>query len=167
MLTSSIYSSLLYLIPIALLILVIRLIQNNYKPVKKLDYQRLPALFTNSEIAFMEALYIAVDGRGSIFGKVRIADVLEPAKGLSRSNWQTSFNKIAMKHFDFVICHNEDLSIICAIELDDKSHSRKRRIERDVFVNSACESASFPLIRFKTGRSYRTEDLQDKLSSYL
>lgn len=157
----------MYLIPIALLILVIRLIQNNYKPVKKLDYQRLPALFTNSEIAFMEALHIAVDGRGSIFGKVRIADVLEPAKGLSRSNWQSSFNKIAMKHFDFVICNNDDLSIICAIELDDKSHQRKDRIERDLFVNDACESAKFSLIRFKVSSSYQISDLQNKLSSFL
>jgi hypothetical protein len=167
MLNSSIYSSLLYLIPVAILVLVIRLIQHHYKPAKKLDYQRLPALFTDAEIAFMRALHLAVDGRGSIFGKVRIADVLEPAKGLSRSNWQTSFNKIAMKHFDFVICNNDDLSIICAIELDDKSHNRKHRIERDVFVNSACLAASFPLIRFKTSHSYKTDDLQDKLSSFL
>jgi len=167
MLNSSIYSSLLYLIPLALLILVIRLIQHNYKPTNKLDYQRLPALFTNSEIAFMKSLHIAVDGKGSIFGKVRIADVLEPTKGLSRSNWQTSFNKIAMKHFDFVICNNDDLSIICAIELDDKSHNKRDRIERDIFVNSACESASFPLVRFKASSSYKISDLQNKLSSFL
>lgn len=157
----------MYLIPIALLVLVIRLIQHNYKPAKKLDYQRLPSLFTDAEIAFMRALHLAVDGRGTIFGKVRIADVLEPAKELSRSNWQTSFNKIAMKHFDFVICNNDNLSIICAIELDDKSHNRNNRIERDVFVNSACESAKFPLVRFKASSSYRSNDLQDKLSLYL
>jgi hypothetical protein len=93
--------------------------------------------------------------------------VLEPAKGLSRSNWQTSFNKIAMKHFDFVICNNDDLSIICAIELDDKSHHRRHRIERDVFVNSACESAKFPLVRFDVKSSYTIEGLQEKLHLYL
>lgn len=115
----------------------------------------------------MKALYIAVDGKASIYGKVRIADVLEPVKGLSRSNCRISLNKIAMKHFDFVICNNEDLSIICAIELDDKSHNKKHRVERDVFVNNACESAGFPLIRFKTSSSYRTIELQNKLSSIL
>lgn len=71
-----------------------------------------------------------------------------------------------MKHFYFDICNNEDLSIICAIELDDSSHERKHRVERDVFVDSACSSASFPLIRFKVSHDYRTKDLQDKLSSY-
>lgn len=167
MLDSSIYSSFLYLIPIFLLIILIKLIQYYYKPSKKLNYQRLPTLFTNAEIVFMRAMHIAIDGRGSIFGKVRIADVLKPAKGLSRSHWQTSFNKIAMKHFDFVICSNDDLSIICAIELDDKSHEKKQRIERDVFVNDACESASFPLIRIKVSSHYQIEALQEKLSPYL
>lgn len=167
MLDSSIYSSFLFLIPLVLLALLIRLFQRNFKPAEKLDYQQQLSLFTSAEIEFLKALHIAVDGKALIFGKVRIADVLTPSKGISRRNWQTAFNRIAMKHFDFVICNNEDLSIICAIELDDNSHNRKNRIERDVFVNSACESASFPLIRFKTSHSYQSENLQHKLSSYL
>jgi hypothetical protein len=163
----SIFSSLLYLIPVVLLILLIRLLSRNSRPAKHLDYQRLASLFTATEVKFMRALYIAVDGKASIFGKVRIADVLEPKKNLSRSHWQISFNKIAMKHFDFVICDNDDLSIICAIELDDDSHQKRDRIERDLFVNSACKSADLPLIRFKVASSYKTEDFQNSIFPYL
>jgi hypothetical protein len=41
--------------------------------------------------------------RFQIFSKVRIADLIEPREGLSRSQWQSAFNRIACKHADFVL----------------------------------------------------------------
>lgn len=102
-----------------------------------------------------------------MLGKVRVADVIKPGKGLSRSEWQKAFNKISAKHFDFLLCKNDDLSIICAIELDDSSHKSKNRHERDEFLKGACEAASIPLIQVPAKSGYVISDIKALLAPYL
>ena len=94
-------------------------------------YQKIGSLFSPAERLFLAALRQVVADNIHIFGKVRVADVIAPGKSLLGSDWQKAFNKISAKHFDFVLCQKTDLSIICAIELDDKSHqSRQKKIQR-------------------------------------
>ena len=100
-----------------------------------------------------------------MFGKVRIADILKPIKGLNRSQWQIAFNKISSKHFDFVICNAEDLSIISVIELDDSSHNKKSSIKRDELVELACKNASLKLHRFKASATYNVNEIRDTIFS--
>ena len=69
-----------------------------------------------------------------VFGKVRVADVLSPVGAQGKSNWQSSFNKISGKHFDFVLCAAGDLSVLCAVELNDQSQRQKSRQARDDFL---------------------------------
>jgi hypothetical protein len=76
-----------------------------------------------------------------------VADVVERKSSISRSARQKALNKISAKHFDFLLCDKDDLSVACAIELDDGSHNFKRRQERDDFLKGLCEAAGFPLIR--------------------
>jgi hypothetical protein len=40
---------------------------------------------------------------------------------LGSSARKKAFNKISAKHFDFLLCDREELSVACAIELDDVS----------------------------------------------
>ena len=71
------------------------------------------------------------------------------------------------KHFDFVLCNKNDSSIICAIELNDKSHQSKKRRERDEFLNFACSSAGLPLIVVKAKRNYTLDEIKALLSVYI
>jgi len=96
--------------------------------VDEFPYQRAGPLFTPAERSFLGVLDQAVAGRARVFGKVRVGDVLGPRKGLQRGASSTARNKIDRKHFDFVLCDPSDLSVICVIELDDKSHQAKLRI---------------------------------------
>ena len=100
-------------------------------------------------------------------GKVRVADVILPVKGLSKSEWQIAFNKISSKHFDFILCQKHDLSVVSAIELDDKSHKSETAQKRDLLLNTACESAKFPLVRFPAKNGYRLQEVKDKIISRL
>jgi hypothetical protein len=84
-------------------------------------------------------LHQAIGNNAAIFGKVRVADVVEPKAGLTRSAHQKAFNRISAKHFDFLLCDKEDLSVACAIELDDGSHNSKRRQERDEFLKGVAQ----------------------------
>lgn len=89
----------------------------------------LPAgpLFTPAEGSFLGVLNQAVSGKARVFGKVRVGDVLKPKPSLQRGPATTARNRINRKHFDFILCRPDDLSVICVIELDDKSHQSKAR----------------------------------------
>lgn len=130
-------------------------------------YQRLNALFTPAERSFYGILSQAIGDDALIFGKVRVADVLTPQKSTVKGVWQTAFNKISAKHFDFVLCRKDDLSFLCAIELDDRSHNRAKRQLRDAFLEEACQSAAFPLIRFPAKSGYQISDVRTALNDYL
>jgi very-short-patch-repair endonuclease len=131
------------------------------------SYRKLDVLFTPAERSFLGVLNQAIDEDTIVFGKVRVADVLAPQKGSTRSVWQKAFNKISSKHFDFVLCSKADLSVLCAIELDDSSHNQSKQKERDAFIEGACKSANFPLIRFVAKATYTVNDIKKELSQYL
>lgn len=122
-------------------------------------YSLRPALLTPAERSFYGVLKSALDDSATIFSKVRVADVLTPSRGLKRNSRQGAFNKISSKHFDFVLCRNNDLTPICAIELNDKSHNSSKRKARDNFLEHACNSASLPLLQITAKRSYSKEEL--------
>ena len=133
----------------------------------KYPYRKLDALFTPAERSFLGILGQAVGARAQIFGKVRVADVIAPKKGMTRSDWQKAFDKIAGKHFDFLLCDKNDLSILCTLELNDNSHNLKKRKDRDRFLQEACQSADIPLVRFVTQKTYDIKKVQDALAPFL
>lgn len=132
-----------------------------------LPYQKAEALFSPAERSFFGVLQQAVGNNAAIFGKVRVADVVEPKSGLGRSAWQKAFNKISGKHFDFLLCDKEDLSVACAIELDDGSHNSKRRHERDAFLKGVCEGAGVPLIQIPAKSAYVISEVKRLIPRYL
>lgn len=130
------------------------------------SYERFDVLFTPAERSFFGVLNQAISDDIFAFGKVRVADVITPTKGGVKGAWQRSFNKISAKHFDFVLCNKSDLSFVCSIELDYKSHNSAKQKSRDAFLESACKSANFPLIRFPAKSTYSVADIRESLSVY-
>ena len=130
-------------------------------------YQSFDTLFSPAERSFYGVLRQVVGNNANIFGKVRVADVVMPRKGLSRSDRQKAFNKISGKHFDFVLCNNSDLSVICAIELDDRSHRSKKRQQRDEFLVTVCKGADVPLIQIRASSSYVIDDVKQLIAPYM
>lgn len=130
-------------------------------------YQSSGVLFSPAERSFYGVLTQAVGENAKVLGKVRVADVITPRKGLSRSDWQKAFNKISAKHFDFLLCNNDALSIICAIELDDSSHKSKSRQNRDEFLKGACEAASIPLLQIPAKAGYVLGDIKELLAPHI
>jgi len=109
-------------------------------------YRRCGSLFSPAERSFLGVLEQAVGNQYKVFGKVRLADILQPRYGLARSQWRKAFNRISSKHLDFVLCKRDDLSIVCALELNDKSHQQIERQNRDQFLKQACDTAHVPLL---------------------
>lgn len=130
-------------------------------------YQLRGPLFTPAERSFLGVLNSVLKDDVHIFGKVRVADILKPTKGLSRSDWQKAFNKISSKHFDFVLCNKDDLSVLCVVELNDKSHTAKKRKERDAFLENACEAASLPLVQIPAQAGYSLDEVKRQLAPHV
>ena len=131
----------------------------------KLPYVAREKLVTKSELRFYKSLAKAVQDDFQIFAMVRIADLLRVEKGAA--NYRKWLNKILAKHIDFVLCDPGSLQPIVCIELDDPSHQRADRVERDIFVNRAFESAELPLLRIPTQSSYRAREIRDLIDGVL
>lgn len=144
-------SLLLFILAIGVAAFLFILFSQRSKPTTQplgYPYERQPALFTPAERSFLGVLERALDGEYSVFGKVNLADVIKVRRGLSNSERQSALNRINRKHLDFVICKGDTLDLICAIELDDKSHDLKARKERDAFLDEALGAANVPIVRF-------------------
>ncbi|MAT98255.1 MAG: hypothetical protein CL608_14015 [Anaerolineaceae bacterium] len=135
----------------------------NLNEAQEFPYLKQHTLFSDAERAFFNVLNQAVGKDVQIFGKVRVADVIVPKKGMSKSEWHRAFNKISAKHFDFVLCNNQDLSVICVVELNDATHQKQARQKRDMFLVAACRSASVPLIQIPVKSSYNIDELRKLL----
>ena len=122
-------------------------------------------LVTKTELRFYKALNKAVLDDWEIFAMVRIADLLRVEKG--HKNYRKWLNKILAKHIDFVLCHPGTLVPEVCIELDDPSHERADRIERDIFVNAAFDAADLPLLRIPTQPSYRAQEIRDLIDEVI
>lgn len=120
------------------------------------------SLLTQTELRFLNVLEQAVGPEYRILSKVRVADILDVVAG-DNSSRQSGFNRISGKHFDFVVCSARDWAILYAVELDDSSHERRDRQERDAFLNDACNCAGLPLHRFPVQRQYSVDALRAKL----
>lgn len=132
-----------------------------------LSYEKLESLFTPGECSFLGVLNQVIGESAVIFGKVRIADVITPQKSKNRSKWQKAFNKINSKHFDYILCDKTNFSVICVIELNDKSHNSSKCQLRDKFVEKACSSASLPLVTVDAKSAYEIVAVKELLAPFL
>lgn len=123
-------------------------------------YQRAKALFSPAERSFLGVIDQAVGPQHRVFGKVRVADVASVKAGLGNAARQGALNRIAAKHFDFVVCRASDLAIVCAIELNDKSHASARAQARDELLIKVCEAIQLPLVTMSAKQGYAVPDVR-------
>lgn len=113
-------------------------------------YQKV-YLLTKNEWSFYRSLKpIADKYRLHILSKVRMADLVQVKKGLTKSKYYAAFGKIKAKHVDFVLADPKNLRIRLAIELDDSSHNDVDVQQKDFFENKVFETVGLPLIRTKS-----------------
>ncbi len=131
---------------------------------QKMPYQKRTSLLTNSELAFYRALNEAVDGQWAIQSMVRMADLIRVVpKTPKYQAWQ---NRIHAKHIDFLLCDHGTMEAKLAVELDDKSHARPDRVDRDRFVNQALADAGLPLLRIDVQPEYDSGNLRKTIEEH-
>lgn len=123
-------------------------------------------LLTGAELNFFNSLQQVVPAGCYVACKVRLADILLVGAGASRKAQCRAFNRIKSKHADFVLCDVRTFRILGVIELDDRSHLRKDRRERDEFFDAALKSASLPVLRVPARREYEIKELRTLIFSH-
>jgi hypothetical protein len=129
------------------------------------EYRRVKALLTDAELRFFHVLRDCVPSTQIVLCKVRVADFVTPA--ISGPKRQTAFNRISAKHADFLLCDAESMSPLLVIELDDKSHERGERRDRDAFMDSVYASVQLPILHVKVQAKYSAADLRARISAAL
>lgn len=139
-------------------------------PITKISatpYERGVSILTPTEQNFYRVLSSTVNGHATVMVKVRIADLIKVRSTIKQKHFWSYFSKISQKHIDFVLIDPTNFKTICLIELDDKSHLRLDRSNRDKFVNSIMEQTGIPLFRFSVKRKYDRNYILQKLKPCL
>ena len=124
-------------------------------------YEKRKSLLTDSELRFYGVLRKSAED-WAICSMVRIADLIRVKPDTPKR--QAWLNRILAKHVDFVLCNPETMEVVLAIELDDRSHQRADRVERDEFVNDAFKAAGLPLLRVKVQEDYDGKELKASIA---
>lgn len=133
---------------------------NEYKDY--VPYIRKNLLTKNEWTFYKELKPIADKMNYTILCKTRIADLVEVESGLTKSEWQTAFNKINKKHIDFILSNPDNLYPILLIELDDSSHEQEKVKARDEFVERIYQKTGYKLLRVKNNN-----ELENKITEAL
>lgn len=145
-------------------------LKRSQKETALLPYRLRDDFLSPAEFSFYKVVSSLAGSRLVIQSKVRLADIFFVARPNENFAY---FNKIAKKHLDFLICDSVTMKPLFGVELDDKSHKRNARQERDDFVERVCEVAGLPLLRLPVQREYNSRELaaqigplvQDKIDS--
>jgi hypothetical protein len=143
--------------------LVIKFLSNNSpekEEIKKkllYKYTRKDFLISRPEHEFIDILFEILGDKYYIFTQVHLPTILDHK--VVGQNWKGAFSHINGKSVDFVVCDKAYIKPLLAIELDDKSHEREDRIERDGVVEQMLKEAGMPLLRFGNNGSFNKDEI--------
>lgn len=131
----------------------------------KYDYKRRNWFLTKAEHEFYKALVQAVGQDYIIFAQVHLPTLLD--NKVVGQNWNAAFRHISQKSVDFVLCDKAYISPKLAIELDDRSHERPDRQDRDIEVERILKGAGMPLLRIQNHGTFNSQELAQKIQETL
>jgi very-short-patch-repair endonuclease len=131
----------------------------------KYDYKRRNFFLTQAEHECYDALIHVVGQEYLVFAQVHLPTLLD--NKVVGQNWNAAFRHINQKSVDFVLCDKAYISPKLAIELDDKTHERPERQDRDREVERILKGAGMPLLRLENHGKFSSQELAEKIRSAL
>jgi very-short-patch-repair endonuclease len=131
----------------------------------KYDYKKRAFFMTRAEHECYDALVQAVGSEYLIFAQVHLPTLVD--NKVVGQDWRSAFRHISQKSVDFVLCDKAYISPKLAIELDDRTHERPERQERDREVERILKGAGMPLLRLENKGRFDPVDLSQKIKDAL
>ena len=131
-----------------------------------LPYRLKQTMMTNHERLLFTNLRNVLGWKYDIYPQVNLDKIFGVERQRAYKYYLGWLRRINQKSVDFLVVEKQTQSPIFAIELDDSTHEREDRIERDIFVQEIFKRTNFPLVRFNPGQ-YNIEELKVVLNKYL
>lgn len=147
---------------LVLLFLLIALLRRFSAGEGPLPYFSREFLLSRGECVFYLALRRAVPAHLMICPKVRMIDVINCSNDARKQGYA---GRISQKHVDFVLADVETTAIAMVIELDDRSHRRSDRQQRDQFVDRAYAAAGVPILHVPAAAAYDVRALRQQIAA--
>lgn len=157
----------IYILTIIFFILGLVLkILNEKKEIKNNNsnnYLMLSNPMTNTELKFCNELRKITDKYNLIIiPQIQLQKIFK----IYNKKDVAAFNKIKSKSIDFAIVDNK-YNYKMFIELDDYTHNKKQRINRDNFINELFNKYNIELIRIKVNNTYNLGEIENKIKESL
>ena len=124
------------------------------------NYKMKEEFITENELKLYKVLKkVAYELKLDIFTQVALNRILEIN---NRRKQQQLRNRIDRKSIDFVLYDEKIKKIVCCIELDDPTHEREDRIERDLFLDKIFKD-TIKLVRIKVQNYYDYNAILDMI----
>lgn len=133
-------------------------------------YEKRPIL-TPHEAVNYKRLYAAAAPLGlEVFTKVGLLDLLSPTVDQYSPLFNYFKRIIWAKHVDFVVWSPQAEAVVCIIELDDSSHERPDRQDRDKFLEMILTKAGYTYLHYFTIQQekmyYKLRNLEKNLNMF-
>jgi very-short-patch-repair endonuclease len=121
-------------------------------------YHKKGFLISRAEHEFFDILIEVLGNQYYVFPQIHLIDILD--NKVVGQNWKGAFSHINQKSVDYVICDKAYIKPLLAIELDDRSHDREDRKNRDENVEQILKDANMPLLRFENNGNFNREEIK-------
>ena len=98
------------------------------------SYQKFHTLLSPSERSLLGVIEKSLGSDYRVFSKIRLGDVVEVKKGLSRYAERRALNFVSTNYVEFLICRANDMSIRGAVELDDRTHNTPQGVRETALL---------------------------------
>lgn len=123
-------------------------------------YSKKEYLLTQEELKLYKLLKdICKNNNLNLFCQVSLYELVKAKE-------YKDFNKIKAKTIDYVIADTNCKIKLC-IELDDTTHIRQDRIERDKFINELFKELDIKLLRIPVQKWYNIQQIEEKIKESL
>lgn len=135
------------------------------KEPKQYEYKQKNFFMSRAEHECFDAILKAVGNEYHIFPQVHLSSIVD--NKVTGQNWKGAFKHISQKSVDFVLCDKAYISPKLAIELDDQTHERPDRMERDVEVERILKDAGLPLLRLENNGGFKSDEIGKQIEAIL
>lgn len=133
-----------------------------HQPKLKYRYARKQSVMTRTEQLFYKRLFNLVGHELLIFPQIHLSSLFSHNKHYQ--DHRAALASIQRKSVDYILC-DTSLRTVCAIELDDMTHTIPERIARDEFVNQVFSEAGLPILRISVPSRYTDDGLRELIYS--
>ena len=124
----------------------VSLSRNRPKTENERKYKKKAQYITNAERAFLVTLRAAAGVKYEVCPQAPLVSVVDKVSG-------GAFRSELFRVIDYVIIDINTSEPLLLVELNDISHNRSDRAERDRKVAEICENAGVPLVSFTTAEA--------------